>query len=465
MKNRSSYAVLTRFGIIAAILGALVLIASAASATDVIEYAENGTAPVATLSATDPEGDDITWTLDEAAGDNADFEIGEDTGVLTFKDPPNYESPTDRDEDDSVIPVGVGDNMYQVSVTANDGDPLVLTIEVTNVDEPGTVSLNRPQPQVGRVIMAVDFDDPDGEDEKSIAWYSGPADTGPWTDLENDDKESYTPDADDEGMYLRVVYTYNDGFGDGKTAEDVSDNPVEKRTVANAAPDFGDIDPIEVNENTDGVIGEISATDADNDDLVYSLADPVETGDGANDNDRFSISADGELKLSAELDYEETGSGEDDESNTDDATTTDIVEYTVAVVAEDPSGAKGEGTVIVQLKNVNEPPVFTAFVDTTPATNPATVYINETNATVTDVALRVDDAAGPVQRSTITVVATDDDNSDTAVDTIAYTVEGSDDFTATGGTLATSLTAPDFEDTPSYSINVIATSTRGCRYR
>ena len=39
MKNRSSYAVLTRFGIIAAILGALVLIASAASATDVIEYA------------------------------------------------------------------------------------------------------------------------------------------------------------------------------------------------------------------------------------------------------------------------------------------------------------------------------------------------------------------------------------------------------------------------------------------
>ena len=118
---------------------------------DMATFAENGEGAVATFTATDPEGDAITWKLAGAKGvDNADFEIGEDTGVLTFASSPNFEGPTDRDEDTSVIPVGVKDNMYKVSVTANGGDPLVLTVEVENVDEPGTVSLDKPQPQVGR---------------------------------------------------------------------------------------------------------------------------------------------------------------------------------------------------------------------------------------------------------------------------------------------------------------------------
>ena len=49
MKNRSLYAVLTRFGIIAAVLATLVLIAPAASAATTFTYAENGTEPVGTL--------------------------------------------------------------------------------------------------------------------------------------------------------------------------------------------------------------------------------------------------------------------------------------------------------------------------------------------------------------------------------------------------------------------------------
>ena len=184
---------------------------------------------------------------------------------------------------------------------------------------------------------------------------------GEWTALEVTN-ESYSPESADEGNYLRVVYTYNDKFGDGKTAEAVSDNPVEERTVSNAAPDFGTIDDIEVSENVDGVIGEIAATDDDNDDLLYSLADAVDTGADANDNDRFSISSSGELSLSAELDFEQTESGEDDASNIpDDTPADDEHPYTVVVVATDPSGATGEGTVMVVLKDVNEAPEFTAF--------------------------------------------------------------------------------------------------------
>ena len=58
-------------------------VASAATAT--FTYAENGTDPVARFSASDEDGDEITWGLE---GDDAgDFKIS-DAGVLTFKEKP-----------------------------------------------------------------------------------------------------------------------------------------------------------------------------------------------------------------------------------------------------------------------------------------------------------------------------------------------------------------------------------------
>ena len=160
------------------------------------------------------------------------------------------------------------------------------------------------------------------------------------------------------------------------------------------------------------------------------------------------------MSLSAELDFEQTGSNEDDASNIQDDTADDEHPYTVVVVATDPSGATGEGTVIVILKDVNEAPEFTAFdEDNAPLTNPATVYINEGDALL----LRADEDG--TQEETIAIAATDDDGD---ADTISYTVEGSDKFTVNASDeLETSLTSADFEDTPSYSITVIATSTRG----
>ena len=75
----------------------------------VIAYAENGTGPVATYSATDPESATITWSLE--GDDAADFEISAG-GVLTFNDPPDYEMPGDADED----------NAYEVTAVASDGE-------------------------------------------------------------------------------------------------------------------------------------------------------------------------------------------------------------------------------------------------------------------------------------------------------------------------------------------------------
>ena len=55
--------VLARLGLVAAILATLLLLAPAASAATSVSYAENGTDPVATFSATDQDGDAIVWSL------------------------------------------------------------------------------------------------------------------------------------------------------------------------------------------------------------------------------------------------------------------------------------------------------------------------------------------------------------------------------------------------------------------
>ena len=90
-----------------------------------VGYAENGTAAVATYSATDPESATITWSLE--GDDAADFEISAG-GMLTFVSSPDHENPADADRD----------NVYKVTVKASDGtneDTLDVTITVTDVDE------------------------------------------------------------------------------------------------------------------------------------------------------------------------------------------------------------------------------------------------------------------------------------------------------------------------------------------
>ena len=101
-----------------------------------IMYAENGTDPVATYTAVDPEGAAIAWSL--SGGDAADFTIA--GGVLAFVKSPNFEKPGDDGTD----------NIYDVVVEATDGTGHVgretVMVEVINVDEDGTVELSALQP-------------------------------------------------------------------------------------------------------------------------------------------------------------------------------------------------------------------------------------------------------------------------------------------------------------------------------
>ena len=89
MLNLSSNAAIVRVVLLAGFLLALLLLPAllhnptyAQDANGPIEYAENGTAPVATFTAVDPEGESIIWSL-AAGADMDDFDI--ENGVLTFK--------------------------------------------------------------------------------------------------------------------------------------------------------------------------------------------------------------------------------------------------------------------------------------------------------------------------------------------------------------------------------------------
>ena len=56
------------------------------------DYAENGTDPVATYTATNPENGEIAWSL--SGDDSENFSIN--SGILAFNAPPDYEAPAGR---------------------------------------------------------------------------------------------------------------------------------------------------------------------------------------------------------------------------------------------------------------------------------------------------------------------------------------------------------------------------------
>ena len=407
MKNTSAYAVLTRFGIIAAVLATLVFIAPVASAAETFTYPENGTAPVATFSATDADGDDIVWGLD--GEDKGDFEI--DGGVLTFKNSPNFESPADER----------ADNVYKVKVTASGGS-IDVEVTVTDVDEDGKPTLTKPQPQVGRGLEAEGPNDPD-EPVTDVTWqWARSMDKETWEDIGSPaGSGSRNPTDDDIGYYLRATAMYTDKFGSDKTASVVSENVVEERTVANARPSFASLDTDSgtagiqvartVDENAKGaLVGKpITATD-DDDVLVYSLlaVDTQGNTDPADDTTSastlFSIGGrSGQITTKIALDSSSSAGAQDAIGDTGadggDGSNGGEVTHTVQVTVTDPSGASQTQNVTITVNDVNDAPKF-------PDDAVKTLWVAEGTTDLFEEAARTTALAAD------TYVATDDDAAD-----------------------------------------------------
>ena len=99
-----------------------------ASASVVVD--ENQTA-VTTVTATDPEGDTLTYSISGGI-DAAAFSIEQSSGVLTFVAPPDFEAPTDDG----------ANNVYDVQVQVEDGNVGVdvqdIAVTVADVNEAPT---------------------------------------------------------------------------------------------------------------------------------------------------------------------------------------------------------------------------------------------------------------------------------------------------------------------------------------
>lgn len=96
-------------------------------ASAAINAAENGTA-VTQVAASDAESNRLSYSL--SGDDAALFQIDPNTGTLSFRAAPNFETPQDLD----------ANNAYRLVVTVSDGrlsDTQAITVTVTNVDEPG----------------------------------------------------------------------------------------------------------------------------------------------------------------------------------------------------------------------------------------------------------------------------------------------------------------------------------------
>ena len=309
---------------------------------DTIEYPENGTDAVATFTAVDPEGEAIVWSL--AGDDMGEFDI--DDGVLTFNNAPDFEAPADANTD----------NTYEVTVLASDGGQdttamETVTIEVTNVEEPGTVMLDTLQPQV-EILITATLTDPDNPDQTAT-----PLTGLTWEWLRGQDViagatgATYTPMASDVGSVLTAKATYKDAedADNNKTAEIESAYAVRAKPTTNTPPQYPLIagstaQTREVAENTPSGqnIGEpVVATDS-GDVLTYSLSGTNET---LFDLDR----ATGQLKTKGSLDREGIGSP---------------FTRTVTVTATDPWGAPATSEVTITVTNVDEAPVIASVATT-----------------------------------------------------------------------------------------------------
>ena len=187
----------------------------------IAENTTTGVAIGAPVTASDPDtADTPAYTL---GGTDANFfDIDTSSGQLRTKAGLDYEVK----------------NTYQISVSVRDGKnaegnpdaaddaTITVTITVTNVEEPGRVTLNLLQPQVGTGLTTIVADPDGGVRGMTWEWESSSDNKNTWTPISGAVSGTYFPVDADVGNYLRVTVSYTDAEGSNKSAQAVSDMPV-----------------------------------------------------------------------------------------------------------------------------------------------------------------------------------------------------------------------------------------------
>ena len=362
-----------------------------------IDVNENATGLIHSASATDLDGDSLTYSLGGADADP--FTLDTSSGELSLASALDFESPSDAD----------GNNDYELEITASDSsNSTILTLTVLIQD------LNDNSPSFGSASDSIQV-----AENISASIYTASA-----TDLDASDTLSYSLSGADSSRFsidsggdlsfqqAPDFETPQDQGGDNFYALDIiaSDGTnsatlaltIEVTNLNDNAPAF-DSDPgtVAIDENANGSVHLASASDADGDSVSYSL--------GGTDSTHFTIdSSSGELSLANALDFE---------NPTDQNTNND---YELSITASDGTNSASLAlSVLVQDLNDNSP----SF-----GSDSASIQVPEnTSGTI------------------YTAVATDLD----ATDTITYTLSGTDSallqIGSSSGALAF-INSPDYEN-------------------
>ena len=142
-----------------------------------------------------------------------------------------------------------------VTVQATDATKRIgtkdVTVEVTNVEEGGSMRLSAVQPQAGTSFYVIDEDGTtatvtDIKDDDRITssikwqWSKSRSKTTGFADIDKATNAAYTPKDTDNDYYLRVTASYTDREGPNKSAQATSSYLVQLAPSNNAAPKFAD---------------------------------------------------------------------------------------------------------------------------------------------------------------------------------------------------------------------------------
>ena len=249
------------------------------------------------LAVSDPDGDSLYYALVDGHTDL--FSIDSSTGQVRARVLLDFET---KDED-YWLHVSVRDSKDSGGGTDLVADDLgLVVIQVVNMDEPGTVSLNWRRAWVGRELSATHTDPDGGVTGTSWQWKRSNTRTGYYTNIPGETSNTYTPVAEDIGKYLQVSVNYTDLLGSGKSAEFTFANAVASvnsadRTILNFYD--GDSTTRAVAENAPPGTNIGSAIRASGGSgLLYTLS--------GTDASYFSVnSATGQLQTRAPLNYED----------------------------------------------------------------------------------------------------------------------------------------------------------------
>ena len=347
------------------------------TADSAVSAAENQTT-VLTVASSDPDGDALTYSLSGA--DAALFAI-DSSGVVTFSDARDFETPSDADRD----------NVYDLSVTASDGELFNsrdVAITVTNENEApvleadSAVSVAENQTAVLTAVSS----DVDGD---TLTYSLSGADAALFA-VDPAGVVTFIDAPDFEGAgdtVYNITVTASDGtLSDSQdivvTLTDENEAPV---LVANAA--------VSVSENQTAVMM-VTSSDVDGDALTYSLS-----GDDAA---LFTIDASGVVAFADAPNFEAPADANDDNI------------YDVSVTASDGTLTDSQDLTIT-VTNENEAPILSA-------SSSVSVLENQT--------------------AVLTAIASDVDG-----DTLTYSLSGADAelFAIDASGILTFANAPDFE--------------------